>query len=73
VARSPNEDVAIVGAGIIGLSCAYFLARRGVKLVVLERKLPGAGSSTRNGWGCPIAAGDGNKRPTLGSQRAVLV
>ena len=49
--RSPNEDVAIVGAGIIGLSCAYFLARRGVKVVVLERKLPGAGSSTRNGGG----------------------
>ena len=49
--RSPNEDVAIVGAGVIGLSCAYFLARRGVKVVVLERKLPGAGSSTRNGGG----------------------
>jgi sarcosine oxidase subunit beta len=51
VLRSPNEDVAIVGAGIIGLSCAYFLARGGVKVVVLERKLPGAGSSTRNGGG----------------------
>jgi sarcosine oxidase, subunit beta len=41
----------IVGAGIIGLSCAYFLAGRGVNVVVLERKLPGAGSSTRNGGG----------------------
>jgi sarcosine oxidase subunit beta len=51
VPRSSNEDVAIVGAGVIGLSCAYFLARRGVKVVVLERKLPGAGSSTRNGGG----------------------
>lgn len=42
--RSPNEDVAIVGAGVIGLSCAYFLARRGLKVAVLERKLPGAGA-----------------------------
>jgi sarcosine oxidase, subunit beta len=51
VASSPNADVAIIGAGFIGLSCAYFLAGRGFNVVVLERKLPGAGSSTRNGGG----------------------
>jgi sarcosine oxidase, subunit beta len=51
VPRSSNGVVAIVGAGVIGLSCAYFLARRGAKVVVLERTLPGAGSSTRNGGG----------------------
>jgi sarcosine oxidase subunit beta len=51
VTRTPNADVVIVGAGIIGLSCAYFLARRGLSVVVLERKVPGAGSSTRNGGG----------------------
>jgi hypothetical protein len=51
VLRTRNADVAIVGAGIIGLSCAYFLARRGMKVVVFERKLPGSGSSTRNGGG----------------------
>jgi sarcosine oxidase, subunit beta len=49
--RTRNADVAIVGAGIIGLFCAYFLARRGLKVVVLERKTPGSGSSTRNGGG----------------------
>lgn len=49
--RSPNADVAIAGAGFIGLSCAYFLATRGINVVVLERKLPGAGSSTRSGGG----------------------
>lgn len=51
MASSPNADVAIIGAGFIGLSCAYFLAGRGFNVVVLERKLPGAGSSTRNGGG----------------------
>jgi glycine/D-amino acid oxidase-like deaminating enzyme len=51
VPTSPNADVAIVGAGFIGLSCAYFLAGRGLKVVVLERKVIGAGSSTRNGGG----------------------
>jgi sarcosine oxidase subunit beta len=49
--RTRNADAAIVGAGIIGLFCAYFLARRGLKVVVLERKTPGSGSSTRNGGG----------------------
>ena len=36
---------------MVGLFCAYSLARRGLKVVVLERKLPGSGSSTRNGGG----------------------
>jgi sarcosine oxidase subunit beta len=51
VTRALKADVAIVGAGIIGLFCAYFLARRGSTVVVLERKVPGAGSSTRSGGG----------------------
>jgi sarcosine oxidase subunit beta len=49
--KARSAEVAIIGAGIIGISCAYFLAERGLKVVVLERKMPGAGSSTRNGGG----------------------
>jgi glycine/D-amino acid oxidase-like deaminating enzyme len=49
--RTRNADVAIVGAGIVGLFCAYALARRGLKVIVLERELPGSGSSTRSGGG----------------------
>jgi len=49
--RSTSTHVAVVGAGVIGLSCACFLARRGLDVVVLERKVPGAGSSTRSGSG----------------------
>ncbi len=34
-----DMDVAIVGAGPAGLTCAYYLAREGVKVGVFERKL----------------------------------
>jgi L-2-hydroxyglutarate oxidase LhgO len=42
-------DAVIVGAGVIGLACAYALARRGQSVVVLERENRiGAGVSSRN-------------------------
>ena len=39
-------DVAIVGGGVIGLSCAFELARRGKSVTVIERERPGFGAST---------------------------
>lgn len=42
-------DAVIVGAGAVGLACAYALARRGQSVVVLERESRvGAGISSRN-------------------------
>lgn len=38
-------DVIIIGAGIMGCSTAYQLARRGVKTAVLEKSVIGAGST----------------------------
>lgn len=38
-------DLAVVGAGIIGMSIAWRAAQRGLRVVVLERDKPGAGSS----------------------------
>ncbi|MBK0401120.1 FAD-binding oxidoreductase [Limibaculum sp. M0105] len=53
---APDEvDVAVVGAGYTGLSCALALASAGRRVVVFEAGAPGAGASTRNGgmigWG----------------------
>jgi sarcosine oxidase subunit beta len=40
-------DVVIVGGGAIGLSTAYQLAKGGLKVLVLEKKFLGGGTSTR--------------------------
>ncbi|HLM30605.1 MAG TPA: glycine oxidase ThiO [Solirubrobacterales bacterium] len=38
-------DTVIVGAGVIGLACAWRAAQRGLEVVVVERERPGAGAS----------------------------
>ena len=46
--------VAVVGAGVVGLACAWELRRAGADVVVLERGTVGAGVSRGNtGWVCP--------------------
>ena len=45
---SQSADVAIIGAGIIGLAHAYAAARAGKSVVVLEKKPLAMGASVRN-------------------------
>ena len=50
--------VVVVGAGVIGLCCAYALRRRGLEVVVLDGGSPGGGASLGNGgWICPSLSG----------------
>lgn len=43
-----HADAVIAGAGVIGASCAFHLARAGLRVIVLERApAPGAGSTAR--------------------------
>src|SRR5215204_5124059 len=45
-AKNENSyDVLIVGAGVIGLACAWRAARRGERICVLERDHPAAGAT----------------------------
>jgi len=45
---NPSEstyDVVVVGAGIVGAACAYFLTREGLRVAVLERGIVGGGAT----------------------------
>ena len=42
-----TADVAIVGAGPAGMTCAYYLSKAGKKVVIFERKLSVGGGM----WG----------------------
>jgi glycine/D-amino acid oxidase-like deaminating enzyme len=76
-----ERDVAVVGAGVAGLSTAFHLAEAGVSVAVIEAGVPGSGASGRNtgfvvpalnaAWGpAEIAA---NLGPERGSVFAGLV
>ncbi len=46
-----ESEVVIIGGGIMGLSTAYFLAKRGKQVTVLERRTFGFEASSRNAGG----------------------
>ncbi|MCK1735511.1 FAD-binding oxidoreductase [Bradyrhizobium sp. 138] len=47
----PGEaDVVVIGGGVVGVFTSYYLARRGVKVALLEKGRVGAEQSSRN-WG----------------------
>ena len=46
--RAPQAsvNVVVVGGGVMGCAAAYELSKRGVKVTVLERSVPGAEASS---------------------------
>lgn len=45
-----QADVVVIGAGIVGVFTAYYLARRGLQVALIEKGRVGAEQSSRN-WG----------------------
>lgn len=43
-----RSEVLVLGAGVIGLSCAYFLAKAGREVTILDQSTPGSGASHGN-------------------------
>jgi D-amino-acid dehydrogenase len=51
---TPSEHTVVVGGGLVGLSCAWFLRAAGQEVTVLEAGAPGGGASRGNaGAICP--------------------
>ena len=57
-----QKDIIVIGGGIIGVSVAYYLAKQGHGVTIIEKDDIGAGSSygnaglIANGFSMPIAA-----------------
>ena len=45
----PSADVAVIGGGLLGAATCYWLARAGVRVVLLEGTAIAAGATGRNG------------------------
>ena len=60
-----SADVVVIGGGIAGTSAAYWLARRGVSVALLEKGQVGGEQSSRNwGW-CRQAGRDHGEIPLI--------
>jgi sarcosine oxidase subunit beta len=42
-----NYDIAVIGAGIIGMAAAHYLSRKGTKIAVIDKDYIGSGSTGR--------------------------
>lgn len=62
-----EADLAIVGGGIIGASCAYQAAKRGLKVVIVDQAVPAAGTS----GACDGYVAVSSKKPGLMMELAV--
>ena len=60
MSRSKHFDVVIVGGGVIGLSLALRLARRGARVSVVDNKLPGQATHAAAGMLAPLSESSGD-------------
>jgi D-hydroxyproline dehydrogenase subunit beta len=44
-AAEAAADVVVIGAGIVGAACAYFLSEAGVRVILVDRDFPASGTS----------------------------
>ena len=67
-----SADVVVIGGGLTGLSTAYHAARKGARVVLVEKDKVGSGASGRNGSMCTqgITIGVAEARRRYGQERA---
>ena len=57
MAQVDGAEVVIIGAGVTGLASAWFLAKSGVDVIVIEKGVIGYEASSRNGGICAYHRG----------------
>src|SRR5436305_3388003 len=64
-------DVAVIGGGVIGCAVAYYAAKQGARVAVIERAMVGCGASSANAGGINLSTKKGKRTLALGmaSQR----
>ena len=62
-----RSDVAVVGGGVIGCAVAYYLARRGARVTVIDRAMVGSGASSANTGAIALST----KKPGLALELAM--
>ena len=61
---SRTADVIIIGSGVIGCAAAYYLAKKGTSVIVLDKdENIGNGGSARNGGGVRQSGRDPRELP----------
>lgn len=63
-----EADLAIIGTGIIGASCAYHASKRGLKVAMVDARMPTAGTS----GACDGYVSISSKKPGLTMELAAL-
>lgn len=69
----PSADAVIVGGGVIGTAIAYFLAKTGAKICVLERNDIGGGTSSAAAAAALLQTKTSAKKLTLASRSLALL
>ena len=66
MAVTDKAEVVIIGSGVIGNAAAYYMAKRGASVIVLEgSEIIGNGGSSRNGGGVRQSARDPRELPLV--------
>lgn len=65
MSNPPQPHVTIIGAGIVGISCAAFHQRQGFAVTVIDRERPGEGCSFGNAGGVVASAVEPTVHPRM--------
>lgn len=65
-----TAEVVVIGAGVVGCSVAYYLAREGVDVVLLEREAIGSGASAHATGSLSLLGAEFTPGPSFDMARA---